>query len=543
MAINKLDTGAIQDNAITNAKMADDAVGVADLAATGTPSSTTFLRGDNAWDTPGDTTPAAISDETNTSQGAFDFPSGTTGQRPGSPSAGYTRYNTTITALEVYNGTDWVAFAAPNPTISSISPTTAATTGVTVTVTGTNFRTGATLVIIGDNGTEYTPSSTSFVSGTSMTLVTPALTVANEPYDIKITNSDNGTVTGVNMLDAGGSPAWTTASGSLGTINSIDTGTHATVVASDPDGTTLAYSVTTGALPGGLSLHATTGVISGDPTDVGSSTTTNFSVTASDGVNTSARAFSITVEPLPLDGTTSSQAGRSCKEIFDISSSYQGSSANGLRWVTNHGTISATQHYCLMDTAFNGGGWTLLYSMSDGNGFASGTTYSFSTTTGTAANAFSADYGLDRRSTFTPDASDNFMIRREDTADWRRFAVTAWSPRSNSVSNGWETFNNPAGTNQGHPFWATGQMYDTSGSAASGFVYFNGCAFGGSCGGGGGDGSGFGNYEAWSYGAGGSSVYGGGYNNSSNGGSPLFWNTTNINGTRVSMWYRKDGTQ
>ena len=55
MAINKLDTGAIQDNSITNAKMADDAVGVADLAATGTPSNTTFLRGDNAWATPTDT--------------------------------------------------------------------------------------------------------------------------------------------------------------------------------------------------------------------------------------------------------------------------------------------------------------------------------------------------------------------------------------------------------------------------------------------------------------------------------------------------------
>ena len=40
------------DNSVTNAKMADDAVGLAELSATGTPSSTTFLRGDNAWVAP-----------------------------------------------------------------------------------------------------------------------------------------------------------------------------------------------------------------------------------------------------------------------------------------------------------------------------------------------------------------------------------------------------------------------------------------------------------------------------------------------------------
>ena len=39
----------ILDDNVTNAKMADDAVGVAELSASGTASSTTFLRGDNAW--------------------------------------------------------------------------------------------------------------------------------------------------------------------------------------------------------------------------------------------------------------------------------------------------------------------------------------------------------------------------------------------------------------------------------------------------------------------------------------------------------------
>lgn len=42
-------TLTIADNAVTNAKMADDAIGIAELSASGTPSSSTFLRGDNAW--------------------------------------------------------------------------------------------------------------------------------------------------------------------------------------------------------------------------------------------------------------------------------------------------------------------------------------------------------------------------------------------------------------------------------------------------------------------------------------------------------------
>ena len=46
-------TAKVDDSQITNALMADDAIGVAELSATGTASSSTFLRGDNAWATPG----------------------------------------------------------------------------------------------------------------------------------------------------------------------------------------------------------------------------------------------------------------------------------------------------------------------------------------------------------------------------------------------------------------------------------------------------------------------------------------------------------
>lgn len=48
-----LNSADIPDNSITNAKMADDAVGVVDLSATGTAGATTFLRGDNSWAIPG----------------------------------------------------------------------------------------------------------------------------------------------------------------------------------------------------------------------------------------------------------------------------------------------------------------------------------------------------------------------------------------------------------------------------------------------------------------------------------------------------------
>ena len=45
--------GGINDNVVDNGTMADDAIGIAELSATGTASSSTFLRGDNSWATAG----------------------------------------------------------------------------------------------------------------------------------------------------------------------------------------------------------------------------------------------------------------------------------------------------------------------------------------------------------------------------------------------------------------------------------------------------------------------------------------------------------
>ena len=54
-------------------------------------------------------TPASISDKTNTSTGAFDIPTGTTAERPGTPASGMTRFNSSANFMEIYNGSAWVA--------------------------------------------------------------------------------------------------------------------------------------------------------------------------------------------------------------------------------------------------------------------------------------------------------------------------------------------------------------------------------------------------------------------------------------------------
>ena len=46
-----------------------------------------------------------------TSTGFIQIPTGTTAQRPTANSVGYTRYNTTFSALESWSGTAWVAAA------------------------------------------------------------------------------------------------------------------------------------------------------------------------------------------------------------------------------------------------------------------------------------------------------------------------------------------------------------------------------------------------------------------------------------------------
>ncbi len=219
---------------------------------------------------------------------------------------GRLRFNTNLGLMEYYDGTIWKSIDAP-PSISSISPTSFASDGSTlfdITVTGENFSTGATALFTGADGTTYTSGTVTRNSVTEVVVrTTAAMTVANEPYQIQITNSSGLSVTASDTLDAGSSPAFTASAGSLGTLtNSTKAATNLSTQTFGPvrdaDSTVIDYNITSGSLPTGLSLGtgSDNGKVVGTVGTISADSTSSFTITASDGTNTASRAFTIALQ-------------------------------------------------------------------------------------------------------------------------------------------------------------------------------------------------------------------------------------------------------
>jgi hypothetical protein len=130
IAANAVGNSEMSDNAIGNAEMADDAVGVAELSATGTPSNTTFLRGDNAWATAGSTS-------------ASDLTSGTL------PDA---RFPSTLPAISGANLTGLTA-GGPSLGTASVIRTNAQTISENITIGSTTNGMSAGPITIADGYT------------------------------------------------------------------------------------------------------------------------------------------------------------------------------------------------------------------------------------------------------------------------------------------------------------------------------------------------------------------------------------------------------
>ena len=274
-------------------------------------------------------------------QGSMDLPHGTTAQRP-TAAAGMIRYNSTLNLAEYYNGTEWKAIDTP-PTITGVTPSNFNAAGVTITVSGANFQTGVVAKIQGTDGTDYAAASTTRVSSSSLTFATTnAMVTDNDPFKVVVTNTSGLSATYESIYYAV-TPAWSTNAGSLGTYYNYNrTGLSYTVAATSTDSDdTITYAVTSGALPGGLSLNTSTGAITGDGASVSSSTTYSFTITATatgEGgtTNTAARAFTltngykiVTSYTSTGSGTFSVPSGVSSVEVLVVAGGGGGGSTNG----------------------------------------------------------------------------------------------------------------------------------------------------------------------------------------------------------------------
>lgn len=227
--------------------------------------------------------------------------------------------------------------------------------------------------------------------------------------------------------------------------------------------------------------------------------------------------------------TKSVEVARSCKQLLDFGLVTE----NAVYEITNYGTIAAENHYCLQDSSYNGGGWTLLLTMTNGNSNFGGSNNPFVDPGSVGTPSLSNVYTRNRGNTFQPAANDQFMLRRESNADWVRFEISGWVAGSS-----WETLT------EGHNDLANGQAYSAAGSSLSGFTNFNCCTKGGNCGSGGGDGCGFGTFNSWCDNSSSGTSYGFGFNGATNGGSPMCWGVQNTFITDViTTWFRKNGTQ
>ena len=260
------------------------------------------------------------------------LPVGTTDQRVNT--LGSLRFNSTQGFAEYYNGNQWVAIDTP-PTVSSVSPTNFESSALptNIVITGSNFRSALSVKFVDKNGIQTSAGSVTRNSVTQITAQVPnSITSANEPYTVKVTNTASG-LSGelANAFNIDAAPAFGVAAGTLGTLVSGGAASGlTTVTATDDEGDSITFSVTSGSVPGGITFNSN-GTFSGNANQVSSSTTSTFVVTASDGTNTSTRQYTITVNPafvqLSGSGTFSVPTGVNTAEILIVGGGGSGARA------------------------------------------------------------------------------------------------------------------------------------------------------------------------------------------------------------------------
>ena len=205
----------------------------------------------------------------------------------------------------------------------------------------------------------------------------------------------------------------------------------------------------------------------------------------------------------------------SCKDALA-----KGQTSSGV-YKVNFGGSDAFPAYCDQDS--NGGGWTLLLTVTDPTNNLPGDVgvSPFETPLNPDAPSLSTPYARVWNNAgvgLQPVVGDQVLLRRSSNGDWVRFVVGKWCGGAD-----WHGYQTAACGSNGHDLLglAHGELYAKNGNLIGGGYNFHSCSHVGGCGssGRGGDGVGFSTHGSWLHGA--NNAYGGAYAGS--GGADLFW--------------------
>jgi hypothetical protein len=224
------------------------------------------------------------------------------------------------------------------------------------------------------------------------------------------------------------------------------------------------------------------------------------------------------------NGQRPDTAATSCKAIKLVAPSL----SSGVYWIDPDGGGSGQPFPARCDMVTNGGGWTLLLTLTHPRDQYTGSVSPFSVALNPLQPSEAAGYSRDWRNVVNPVVGTEFLAKRADGV-WVRFVENAafcgWA--NTATCNGVAT--------SGHVHYTQGQLYNDAGAAISGHVYFNACAVAGGCGAAS-DAPGFSNNPPWPQAGTATSAYGASWSDA--GVSNFYWGTAITASTPMTYWVR-----
>jgi len=188
-----------------------------------------------------------------------------------------------------------VTIGETKPTVTGVSPSTITNDATNITITGTNFVTGASVEIVSTTGAIIVPSTVSYTNAT--TLVANVTIPTDAQFFIRVENPDgNAGRSSSAILTTSDAPVFNTAAGSLGTVAGDFSGTVFSLSAS---GDTVVFSEVSSPL-----------VLTGGATKANCALSTSGVITTSDfgGNSTTPTTYNFTIRITDAQGQTADRS-------------------------------------------------------------------------------------------------------------------------------------------------------------------------------------------------------------------------------------------